>query len=54
MCELFPTTGRSQAKFKFGLKALKSLGAHPRRTLKVQAESQKHTKAVKDYEGNIH
>lgn len=54
MCELFPTTGRSQAKFKFGHKALKSLGAHPRRTLKVHAESQKHTKAVKDYEGNIH
>ena len=54
MCELFPTTGCSQAKFKFGHKALKLLGAHPRRTLKVHTELQKHTKAVKDYEGNIH
>ena len=54
MCELFATTGHSQAKFKFGHKALKSLGVHPRQTLKVHAELQKHTKAVKDYEGNIH
>ena len=51
ICELFPAIWCSHAKHKFGQVALKLLGDHPRRTLDTHDQSQKHSLAVKEYEG---
>ena len=51
ICELSPATGRSHAKHKSGQVTLQSLGDDPRRTPDTHDQSQKHSLAVKEYEG---
>ena len=51
ICELFSATGRSHAKDKFGQVDLKSLEGHPRCNLDTHDQSQKHSLAIKEYEG---